>query len=141
MTVVFCNDTSLLDPHTVTKECEGLPPLNTVCKHDGRAFVSTHKGESCEFEGNGNHITTTKCQDNNTICAFDRESPRGTKENTESSVVIGLVVVGSIIVAGIIGFIYIRRNTSCHTQCHQGPNKEADKGPDEVVALGSCGST
>nr|XP_020482700.1 uncharacterized protein LOC109977258 isoform X2 [Labrus bergylta] len=80
----------------------GFPPINSVCKHDGRAFVSTYTDGSCEFEGEG-HLASDKCQDNNTICAFGRvSSATENNEQISSSDNTGLIVGPSIAAAVVL---------------------------------------
>lgn len=57
---VFCNEKRLFS-RTRIADCTGPPPPNTLCQHDGRAFVSTDRDGACEFEGEDRFIDTTKC--------------------------------------------------------------------------------
>ena len=57
---VFCNDKQLLSGDRI-QECAGPPPPDSVCQHQGRAFVSTVSGATCEFEGTDSYIKTKKC--------------------------------------------------------------------------------
>ena len=57
---VFCNDKQLLSGDRI-QECAGPPPPDSVCQHQGRAFVSTVSGAECEFEGTDSYIKTKKC--------------------------------------------------------------------------------
>lgn len=59
VTQVFCND-NLLFSHALIADCTGLPQPNTVCQHDGQAFVSIDTPGSCDFEGDS-YIKTEKC--------------------------------------------------------------------------------
>ncbi|XP_044053293.1 uncharacterized protein LOC122876716 isoform X2 [Siniperca chuatsi] len=69
VTCVYCNDKLLFTRHTHITSCTGPPSPNTVCQHDGRAFVSTNADE-CEFEGTSGYIKTEKCTDHSKICDF-----------------------------------------------------------------------
>lgn len=60
VTNVFCNDKEVKQDPPI-QPCKGLPPPNTVCQYDGRAFVSNDSDGNCEFEGADSYIETSKC--------------------------------------------------------------------------------
>lgn len=69
VTRVFCND-ELVFSNTDIRSCTGLPPPNTVCQHDGRAFISRNTDSVCQFEGADDYMKTEKCPDSSNICDF-----------------------------------------------------------------------
>ncbi|KAK9522663.1 hypothetical protein VZT92_019112 [Zoarces viviparus] len=70
VTSVYCTDDVDLLTHTRITDCTGPPQPNTVCRHDGRAFVSSDTHGYCDFEGKSGYIVAEKCTDHSNICAF-----------------------------------------------------------------------
>lgn len=60
VTDIFCKEEQI-PTHTPFEDCTGTPPPNTVCQHDGRAFVSINADGECDFEGKHGYIETQKC--------------------------------------------------------------------------------
>ncbi|XP_028434760.1 uncharacterized protein LOC114556103 isoform X2 [Perca flavescens] len=128
VTCVFCND-NLIWRHNHIANCTGTPPLNTVCQHGGRAFVSIDTHGECEFEGKGSYIRTAKCTDHSNICVFisATTSPQVTRDatpnhRTKSGYILGgvwgsfLLIVGLFLIAHFRNFCKQRQNREHHNQ-------------------------
>ncbi|XP_008279684.1 uncharacterized protein LOC103357072 [Stegastes partitus] len=138
VTQVFCEDEPLLNSSNIPN-CSGPPQLNSVCQHDGRAFVSTSMNGDCDFEAD-KEIPKGKCTDHNSICLFNDPtssqpvSPDGLHEpgkNRTSYIVIGVVVPGLVlllVVAGLFAFLCKKRRT-------RQPDKQLQRDHRETEAL------
>ncbi|KAK2837360.1 hypothetical protein Q5P01_014572 [Channa striata] len=124
VTNIFCNDKPLSSVTPLT-ECTDLPPPNSVCQHDGRAFVSINTTGTCEFE-RGYYMNTEKCTDQTSVCNFtsattqslaNTKKPQGPQRNHICSITAaGLALVSLILVVVLKRGLQSRGTSARDTQ-------------------------
>ncbi|KAI9521569.1 hypothetical protein NQZ68_003723 [Dissostichus eleginoides] len=84
VTTIFCDDEPVSFDHISDCRPAGPPPPQTVCQHEGRAFVFTNTSGQCEFEVKSRDIRTGNCKDH--ICTFFNGKSDGVATTTPSPV-------------------------------------------------------
>lgn len=140
VTTIFCDDEPVSFDHIADCRPAGPPPPQTVCQHDGRAFVFTNTSGLCDFEVISRHIKTGNCQDHSDICTFfngksdgvaTTPSPVPTEASRHDPAKRGHIgVVGSVLllllllgVSFLIVYLVRRRNTE-RNQLTRDPREE-----------------
>ncbi|KAM4745163.1 uncharacterized protein FYW61_010928 isoform 1-T3 [Anableps anableps] len=130
VTRVFCDDRLL---QLELPNCSGSPLVHTVCQHNGRAFVSSPAGTTCEFEEESRMILTGRCKDHDPICLWiPATSPSTTPSNNgrkavdvNSQYIVLQVFFGVALLLGGIVLIYC-----CIRRCSRKPNQQQNRDPD-----------
>ncbi|XP_042277201.1 uncharacterized protein LOC121903874 [Thunnus maccoyii] len=125
VTRVFCND-KLVFSNTDIISCTGPPPPNTVCQHNGRAFISRDTHGVCEFEGADDYMETKECPDLSNICDFinaPTSSPIPTKgqqnvreDHAKWGTIVGGVLCLVLIVSGLTAYFYCKKRNRDRNQ-------------------------
>ncbi|CAB1438429.1 unnamed protein product [Pleuronectes platessa] len=89
---VFC-DNVLVSFAAPIEECAGNLPPDSVCQHQGRAFVSTVSGGTCDFEGTDVYIKTKKCTDLDSTWGFTTDTSPPQHQAYVVSIVCGVIGV------------------------------------------------
>ncbi|KAK5910112.1 hypothetical protein CesoFtcFv8_003980 [Champsocephalus esox] len=126
VTTIFCDDEQVPFDHIADCRPSGPPPPQTVCQHDGRAFVFTNTSRRCDFEVISRAIKTRNCQDHSDICTFFNgksdgaatPSPVSTEASRHDPAKRGYIgVVVPVLLLLLLGFSFLiayvvrRRNT------------------------------
>ncbi|KAF3850918.1 hypothetical protein F7725_012690 [Dissostichus mawsoni] len=93
VTTIFCNDEPVSFNHIADCRPAGPPPPQTVCQHEGRAFVFTNTSGRCEFEVKSRDIKTGNCQGKSDGVATT-PSPVPTEASRSDPAKRGHIVVG-----------------------------------------------
>ncbi|XP_042277203.1 uncharacterized protein LOC121903875 isoform X2 [Thunnus maccoyii] len=125
VTRVFCND-KLVFNNTDIISCTDLPPPNTVCQHNGRAFISRDIASVCEFERANGYMETKECTDLSNICDLinaPTSSPISTKgqqnvreHHAKGGTIVGGVLCLVLIVSGLTAFFCSKKKDGDRNQ-------------------------